>query len=138
MIRHDQHVACSGWERPVARILIAEDDLAVRQFVVRALELRGHQVTSTEDGLAALERLNAESYDLLVSDIVMPGMDGIELALKAGRDWPRMAILLMTGYAHERQRAHNLDALGQTVLSKPFTLQQICDAVEDTLKRARE
>lgn len=119
----------------VAHVLIAEDDPAVREFVARALEHRGHSVKAVEDGYAALERLNAESYDLLVSDIVMPGLDGIALALKAGRDWPNMAILLMTGYAHERQRVHNLDALSQTVLAKPFTLQEICAAVEATLKR---
>ncbi|HEY6335429.1 MAG TPA: response regulator [Alphaproteobacteria bacterium] len=118
----------------MARILIAEDDRAVREFVSRALEHRGHSVHAVEDGLAAVERLNVEAFDLLVSDIVMPGMDGIALALKAGRDWPRMRILLMTGFAHERQRAHNLEALGQRVVSKPFTLQEICGAVEATLE----
>jgi CheY-like chemotaxis protein len=121
----------------MARIIIAEDDAAVREFVARALAHRGHEVTPVEDGLAALDRLGASSFDLLISDIVMPGMDGIELALKATKDWPEMAVLLMTGYAHERQRAHNLEALGQEVLAKPFTLRQICDAVDSALARAR-
>ncbi|MBM3560573.1 MAG: response regulator, partial [Alphaproteobacteria bacterium] len=71
--------------------------------------------------------------DLPVTDIVMPGMDGIALALKASREHPDMAILLMTGYAAERQRTHNLEELIHRVVAKPFTLRQICDAVDDVL-----
>jgi two-component system, cell cycle response regulator CpdR len=118
----------------VARILLAEDDEAVSAFVLRALEHRGHQVTAVPDGLAALAALEAASFDLLLTDIVMPGMDGIALALKVGRDRPRMRILLMSGYAHERQRAHNLEALIHKVLPKPFTLAEICEAVEEALR----
>lgn len=65
----------------------------------------------------------------------MPGMGGIALALKAARERPDMAILLMTGYAAERQRAHNLDDLIHRVVAKPFTLRQICAAVDDVLAR---
>ena len=63
------------------------------------------------DGFAALAALAAQSFDLLLCDIVMPGLDGIALALKAGKDYPALKILLMTGYSAERQRAHNLAAL---------------------------
>ena len=119
-----------------ARILVAEDDPSVRSFVLRALSLRGHDVTAVEDGMQALERLADEAYQLLVTDIVMPGLDGIALALKAGRDYPDLPILMMTGYSAERQRAHNLDQLIARVILKPFTLQQICDAVEETLSQA--
>jgi two-component system cell cycle response regulator CpdR len=117
----------------VARILVAEDDAAVSAFVVRALTHRGHHVVAVPDGLAAVERLGKESFDLLLTDIVMPGLDGIALALKTSRDYPATRILLMTGYAAERQRAHNLEALVQRVISKPFTLTQICDAVDTEL-----
>ena len=117
-----------------ARILIAEDDRAVQNFVARALRLRGHQVTAVDDGLQALEALNAGTYDLLVTDIVMPGLDGIALALKVARDVPDLPILLMTGYSAERQRAHNLDELICRVLVKPFSLQEICDTVADVLR----
>jgi two-component system, cell cycle response regulator CpdR len=117
----------------MAKVLLAEDDGAVNAFVVRALGYRGHQVTSVGDGLTALDRLGAEPFDLLLTDIVMPGLDGIALALKASKDWPEMRILLMTGFAAERQRAHNLEALIHRVVPKPFTLAEICNAVDEAL-----
>lgn len=117
----------------MARILVAEDERAVREFVRRALAHRGHEVTLVDDGLAALDVLGVGEFDLLLTDIVMPGMDGIALALKASRIRPEMKILLMSGYAAERQRAHNLDALIHRVIAKPFTLRDICDAVDETL-----
>ena len=115
------------------RILIAEDDRAVREFIGRALDHVGHEVASVTDGLAALEALRAAEYDLLISDIMRPGLDGVSLALKVSKEWPDMGIMLMTGYAHERQRAHNLDALSHEVISKPFSLQEITDAVQKAL-----
>lgn len=108
--------------------------MAVREFVSRALANCGHEVTAADDGVQALEFLSGETFDLLLSDIVMPELDGIALALKVSRDWPEMPILLMTGYAAERQRAHNLDALIHDVIAKPFTLQQICDAATKILE----
>ena len=119
----------------MALILVAEDDSAVRSFVVRALEYAGHEVTAVADGQAALEALAERAFDVLVSDIVMPGLDGIALALKATKEWPDMSILLMSGYAHERQRAHNLDALSHDVIAKPFSLDDFTRAVRDVLER---
>lgn len=117
----------------MARILIAEDESAVRDFVSRALEHADHDVKVAEDGGRALEALQSESFDLLLTDIVMPVMDGIALALKARREWPDMPVLLMTGFAAERQRAHNLDELIVEVVSKPFTMDQLLDAVKRNL-----
>ena len=119
----------------MASILIAEDDKAVREFVTRALRQQGHDVTAVGDGIQALEELERGRFDMLLADIVMPEMDGIALALKLSKDHPDLPILLMTGYAAERQRAHNLDALIHDVISKPFTLRQICDAAEEVLRR---
>lgn len=118
----------------MARILVAEDERAVREFVRRALENRGHEVKLVEDGLEALGALGEEDYDLLLTDIVMPGMDGIALALKVAREKPGLKILLMSGYAAERQRAHNLEELIHRVIPKPFSLREICDAVDDSLR----
>lgn len=117
----------------MARILVAEDDRAVQTFVTRALTHRGHQVVAVEDGLRALETLDqngTDGFDLLITDIVMPGLDGIELALRVARDFPDLPILLMTGYSAERQRVHNLEELICDVVTKPFTLKQICEAAE--------
>ncbi len=121
----------------MARILIAEDDKAVQSFVCRALAHKGHGVTAVDDGLQALEALaeTEAEFDLLITDIVMPGLDGIALALKVARDRPDLPILLMTGYSAERQRAHNLEELICRVITKPFSLEQICRTAEETLVR---
>jgi len=122
----------------MARVLVAEDDAAVRSFVNRALTHRGHDVSAVDDGVLALEELQASSYDVLLTDIVMPRLDGIALALQVARDWPDMPILLMTGYSAERQRAHNLDELIHEVIAKPFTLVEICAAVDAALAPTRD
>jgi CheY-like chemotaxis protein len=109
----------------VARILVADDELALRSFVARALAGAGHEVAEAEDGSEALAKLAAAPYDLLLSDIVMPGMDGIELALIATHRQPNLRVLLMSGHADQRERAHNLDALVRDVIAKPFTLADI-------------
>ena len=117
----------------MARILVVEDVAAVREFVRRALMNEGHEVEVAEDGLQGLSLMAHGDFDLLLTDIVMPGLDGIALALKVAKDYPDVRILLMTGYAAERQRAHNLDALIHRVIPKPFSLQQICDVVNEVL-----
>jgi two-component system, cell cycle response regulator CpdR len=117
----------------MARILIAEDELPVQAFLRRALTHAGHETVVVGDGLAALSALREGVYDLLLTDIVMPGLDGIALALKVSKDHPQMRILLMTGYATEQQRAHNLEALIHRVIAKPFTLEQICAVVAEEL-----
>lgn len=119
----------------MARILLAEDDDSVRAFVRRALELDGHSVLAVEDGAIALETIEEDDggFDLLVSDIKMPIMDGIALALNVARDKPDLPILLMTGYADQRERAHGLDQIVKDVVSKPFTLAEIRRVVTATL-----
>ena len=121
----------------MARILLAEDDDNVRRFVARALELSGHEITEAEDGGIAAEIIAAESgrFDLLLSDIKMPVMDGIALALNVAAGWPEVTIVLMTGFADQRERAHGLEALIYDVITKPFTLQDLVQKVEDALNR---
>jgi two-component system, cell cycle response regulator CpdR len=119
----------------VARILLAEDEEALRAFVARALAMDGHEVVATADGGEALDVLTRDRgrFDLLLTDIRMPVMDGIALALSAARDYPELTILLMTGYADQRERAHGLDALIHDVIAKPFTLAVLRGAVNEAL-----
>ena len=117
------------------RILVADDERPVREFVCRALENDGHQVDAVDTGLAALEALAERPYDLLLTDIVMPGLDGVELALKVAKDYPGVTVVLMTGYAQEKQRAFGLEKLIDAVVSKPFSLRQICDVVRTSLAK---
>jgi len=119
----------------MARILIAEDEEALRGFIARALMQDGHAVTTANDGAEALELLARErgAFELLLTDIRMPVMDGIALALAAARDHPKVTILLMTGFADQRERAHGLDALIHDVITKPFSLGTIREAVNDAL-----
>ena len=115
----------------MARILIAEDEESIRNLVTRALRQDGHEVSIASDGAEALDLLTREkgAFELLLTDIRMPVMDGIALALAAARDYPELTILLMTGYADQRERAHGLDALIHDVLTKPFTLATMRSAV---------
>jgi two-component system cell cycle response regulator CpdR len=121
----------------MAKILIAEDNDDIRGLIVRALNDDGHDLVATPDGAAALDALNRYNgdFDMLLTDVKMPVMDGIALALAAGRDHPEMAIMLMTGYAEQRERAHGLDALVHDVIAKPFSLEQIRGAVREALVR---
>src|SRR5438874_5113605 len=91
------------------------------------------------DGADALDMLTREAgkFDLLLTDIKMPVMDGIALALSAARDYPDLIILLMTGYADQRERAHGLDSLIHDVIAKPFTLAEIRQTVAAALATGR-
>ena len=119
----------------MARILIAEDEEALRNFIARALRQDGHTVTTANDGAEALDVLTRErgAFELLLTDIRMPVMDGIALALAAARDHPTLTIMLMTGFADQRERAHGLDALIHDVIAKPFSLATIRSAVNGAL-----
>ena len=123
----------------MARILLAEDEEALRAFVLRALVQDGHEVIAAADGGEALDVLTREQgrFDLILTDIRMPVMDGIALALAAARDFPDLTILLMTGYADQRERAHGLDALIHDVIAKPFSLSDIRKAVAEALLAKR-
>src|ERR1700712_5227851 len=109
----------------MARILITEDEDSLRMFVARALRLDGHETEEAADGAQGLEKLMSGSYDLLLSDIRMPVMDGIELARQAASNCPDLKILLMTGYAEQRERADDLMEKIVDVISKPFALPDI-------------
>lgn len=119
----------------MSKVLIADDEDSMRQLVARAIAMDGHQTVTAQDGAEALEILTREDgkFDLLLTDIQMPVMDGIALALSAARDFPDLTILLMTGFADQRERASNLNALVHDVVTKPFSVADIRTAVADAL-----
>lgn len=123
----------------MARILLVDDEETVRGFLKRGLELDGHEVALAIDGGDGLDRLTEEAgaFDLLLTDIRMPIMDGIALALAAKRDYPDLTILLMTGFADQRERAHGLNAIVQDVITKPFSVAHIRTAVAVALGARR-
>lgn len=119
----------------MARILIADDEESMRLLVGRAIAMDGHEIVTAEDGAEALEILTEQegAFDLLLTDIKMPIMDGIALALATARDFPDLTILLMTGYADQRERATGLNAIVHDVVTKPFSVADIRTAVADAL-----
>lgn len=119
----------------MARILIADDEESMRALVARAIAMDGHEIVTAQDGAEALEIITSESgaFDLLLTDIKMPMMDGIALALAVARDFPTLTILLMTGFADQRERASGLDAIVHDVVTKPFAVADIRTAVADAL-----
>jgi CheY-like chemotaxis protein len=119
----------------MSRVLIADDEESMRSLVARAIAMDGHDIVTAEDGAEALDILTREkgAFDLLLTDIKMPIMDGIALALSAARDFPDLTILLMTGFADQRERASGLNAIVHDVITKPFSIVDIRGAVGDAL-----
>ena len=119
----------------MSRVLIDDDEESMRTLVARAIAMDGHEIVTAQDGAEALDILTRENgaFDLLLTDIQMPIMDGIALALSAARDYPDLVILLMTGFAHQRERASNLQAIAHDVITKPFSVADIRTAVADAL-----
>lgn len=119
----------------MATILLADDDAAVRNLVRRALTSDGHAVHVTQDGLEALDMLGASAatIDILISDVDMPQLDGISLAEKALALKPNIAVILMSGFSDQLERAARLRARKLLSISKPFTLEQIKQVVRTVL-----
>ena len=106
------------------RILLAEDDMVMRTYLARALENAGYEVISVDRGTEAIPWLEREFFDLLLSDIVMPEMDGIELAQRCNEISPRTKVMFITGFAAVSLRASR-EAPQARVLSKPFHLRDL-------------
>jgi CheY-like chemotaxis protein len=123
----------------MARVLIADDEDSMRSLVARAVAMDSHETVTAADGAEALDILtgDARAFDLLLTDIKMPIMDGIALALAAARDFPDLVILLMTGFADQRERASGLDSIVHDVITKPFSVADIRTAVADALAGRR-
>ena len=115
------------------RILLAEDDESMRKFLQKALSKAGYEVVAFGTGVEAYERLKEEPFTLLLTDIVMPEMDGIELARRASEVDPKLKIMFITGFAAVALQSEESAAKEAKVLSKPFHLRDLVDEVERLL-----
>ncbi len=115
--------------KKMARIILAEDDNDLRRFLVSALEKAGHRVTSFGEGASAFEEIKQETFDLLLTDIVMPEMDGIELARRAAELDPALKIMFITGFAAVALNPDSKAPKEAKVLSKPFHLRDLVNEV---------
>ena len=106
------------------KILLAEDDNDMRRFLVKALQTAGYDVASFDNGLSAYNRLREEPFELLLTDIVMPEMDGIELARRATELDPEIKVMFITGFAAVALNPDNNAPKDARILSKPFHLQE--------------
>ena len=116
--------------RVMAKILLAEDDDDMRNFLVKALQKAGHEVTSFAEGMSAFEEIKQASFDLLLTDIVMPEMDGIELARRASELDPTLKIMFITGFAAVALHPDSKAPRDAKVLSKPFHLRELVAEVD--------
>jgi two-component system cell cycle response regulator CpdR len=116
-----------------AKILLAEDDTDMRRFLVKALQNAGFDVTSYDNGLSAYQRLREEPFELLLTDIVMPEMDGIELARRASELDPDIKIMFITGFAAVALNADTTTTKNTKVLSKPVHLRELVSEVNKML-----
>jgi len=116
------------------RILLAEDDESMRVFLAKALERANYEVVSTDNGLDALMRLKQEPFSLLLTDIVMPRMDGIELARQAAVLDPELKIMFITGFAAVTLNSDANPPKDARVLSKPFHLKDLVREVDKLLE----
>jgi two-component system cell cycle response regulator CpdR len=120
----------------MARILLAEDDDNMRVFLARALERAGHRVTAVGDGIEALALASGGDFELLLADVVMPGLDGIELARRASVLLPELRVMFITGFAAVALNQPGFARRRPTVLAKPFHLRQLVLEIDKLLGAA--
>lgn len=126
--------ATGFWD--MARILLAEDDESMRRFLGKALDSAGHEVISFGQGDLAYESLQHDVFDILLTDIVMPEMDGIELARRAAELDPTLKIMFITGFAAVALNPETETPKDAKVLSKPFHLRDLVNEVERLMAAA--
>jgi two-component system cell cycle response regulator CpdR len=117
----------------MAKIILAEDDNDMRRFLVKALQNAGYEVISFDNGLSAYQRLREEPFELLLTDIVMPEMDGIELARRASELDPDIKIMFITGFAAVALNSDSTAPRNAKVLSKPVHLRELVNEVQKML-----
>lgn len=120
----------------MARILIVDDDPLIRTTVRTALEQHGHDVTEAEDGQVALDLCKASAMDVVITDLFMPVMDGLELIVQLREEFPEMKVVAISGAMYDK-RPRFLEIAGRmasvVTLAKPFTVEKLMAAVQEAL-----
>ncbi|MEN8149086.1 MAG: response regulator [Planctomycetota bacterium] len=117
-----------------ARILIVDDEPVVRNLIRDTLKGRGYELGFAGNGVEALEELEARSYDLLLTDVVMPEMEGFELLKRAKKRDPALRVVILTGFSREHDISEFLLYGADEYLTKPFQVQQLLATVESVLE----
>ena len=118
---------------PRARVLVVDDDEGVRTYLAKALPKEKYEIETAEDGLKAVERLRAQEFDLLITDLRMPGMNGLGVIRAAKQQWPRIAMLVVTGNSTEASAIEAMNSGATGYLTKPFSLEAILRTVSRVL-----
>ena len=119
------------------KILVVDDERAVRESLRRALELEGYEIELAEDGLQALDRLAREDQpDAVILDVLMPGIDGLEVCRTLRGRGSRLPVLMLTARTQVEDRVEGLDAGADDYLAKPFALEELLARVRALLRRS--
>jgi CheY-like chemotaxis protein len=118
-------------QKPKTSILVVEDNLTMRDLLVDTLDAIGYLPTGASDGSEALQKLKEGKFDLIITDIMMPGIDGIALLKRVRKDYPKLPVLFITGVASPEIMDH---ASPDGFLAKPFRISHIEQLIENTLK----
>ena len=118
------------------RVLVADDDRAIRESLARALELEGYDVATAVDGVEALTRIRRDSFDALVVDVMMPGVDGLAVCRLLRAEGDRTPVLMLTARVETPDRVAGLDAGADDYLAKPFELDELFARLRALLRRA--
>jgi two-component system response regulator MprA len=118
------------------RVLVADDDRAIRESLARALELEGYEVVAVVDGVESLTRVRRESFDALVLDVMMPGVDGLAVCRVLRAEGDRTPVLMLTARVETPDRVAGLDAGADDYLPKPFELDELLARLRALLRRA--
>ena len=119
------------------KVLIAEDDRAVRESLARAMHLEGYEVATANDGAAALESVRAESPDIAVLDVSMPAVDGLTVCRVLRSEGNTLPILMLTARTEPSDRVAGLDAGADDYVTKPFDLGELFDRLRELSRRVR-
>jgi two-component system response regulator MprA len=120
-----------------ARVLVADDDRAIRDSLARALTLEGYAVVTAQDGAEALEQVGATAPDALILDVMMPGIDGLTVARVLRAQGEGVPIMMLTARTETSDRVAGLDAGADDYLAKPFELDELLARVRALLRRHR-